>query len=106
MPLPPNVRPQRQGPQPSTFRFIQNRKRGRVRWRAVLGHGPRALPAITVRVVPFVSAALVTVRFVPSIPRRILLSERFLRQRRVRAPVDGPSALPVAAPSPARPAGP
>ena len=45
------------------------------------------------RVVPGVAALLVTCGFAPSVPERILLSERFLRQRRESAAVTRPAPL-------------
>jgi hypothetical protein len=62
--------------------------------RGSLGLRPTALPASTVRTVPFISAALVSFRFVPSVPGRILLFKRILRQRQESAAVTRP--LPLA----------
>jgi len=88
---PPNARPQRQA-----LNRCFSRSAGTAsgaasaagRW---LGHRPRALLASTVRGVPIVSAALVTVRLVPSVPQRILLSERVVRQRQENAEVKHPA---------------
>ena len=84
--------PQRQGPDRCHSGSALFCKRGRVRWRCVLGPGPRALAAITSRLVPFVSALFFTVRVaVRDWP--FASSERFLRLRWTSADVQYPTPL-------------
>jgi len=89
----PNARPQRQAPN-RCFSRLAGTASGAAsaagRW---LGRAARALLALTVRLVPCVAAALVTVRIALSVPERLLLPERILRLRRESAAVTRPLPL-------------
>ena len=85
------LRLSRRGPTVA-LQLLQNRHRAAMRCRAVLGHRPRALPAQTPRLVPFVSASLHTVRAVIRY-RPFASSERILQLRRASASGLHPTAL-------------